>query len=80
MVDHPVLVRSLGVLRSGNAPVIVERTDRDFIGAVLKQLGDAPAALQSDMLPKQNKPDKPWKLYQPMHRTFLHRAGGSGVR
>ncbi len=70
MVEHPVKVRSFGLLRSGDAPVIVERTDQDFLGAVLKQLGDQPTGLQTDVMPKAGRPDKPWKLYQPMHRTF----------
>jgi len=70
MVDHPVQVRSFGLLQSGDAPVIVERTDQDFLGTLLKTLGKAPADLSADVMPKAGRPDKPWKLYQPLHRSF----------
>jgi hypothetical protein len=72
--DHATLLRgaSFSKAPSGQgAPVLLERTDQDFLNAVLDQLGDAGkrADLASD-LAKTREADGTLKLFQPVHRTF----------
>ena len=55
----------------GAAPVLLQRTDQDFVNAVLDQLGDAQKRgdLSAD-LAKEREADGTLKLFQPVHRTF----------
>jgi hypothetical protein len=74
MVDeHPVMLRGVSALKAGAAPVLLERTDEDFIEAILAQLPTDQGRLAlaaTAMHPPVKGPGGALKLYRPVHRTF----------
>ena len=75
VVEHPIVLRGLtlaGVASSaGGGPTIVARTDQDFIGALLDDLGGARAGASVSEHLVRPKPGQPrLKLMQPVHKTF----------
>jgi hypothetical protein len=75
VVEHPVVLRGLtlaGVASSaGGSPTIVARTDQDFIGALLDDLGGSRAGASVSEHLVRAKPGQPrLKLLQPVHKTF----------
>ncbi|HYJ86487.1 MAG TPA: hypothetical protein VEW46_10550 [Pyrinomonadaceae bacterium] len=72
MVDHPVIIRGLSVAGgSGARPTILQRTDQEFIAAILDELsgaGGLQKAVASVATP--NAENAVLKLFQPVHRTF----------
>lgn len=72
MVDDPVIVRGLSVARGGGgAPTILQRTDQEFIPAILDELSSA-GGLQKAVasVATDRHKDGVLKLFQPVHRTF----------
>ena len=75
---HPVVLRGAEAHRGSRGPLLLERTDADFLAAVLSELetgGEkALPAIASDppdpRLPKDRDSNKVLKLQQPVHRTF----------
>ena len=74
MVDeHPVVIRGASFLKAGAAPVILERTDEDFVDAILAQLPTEPGRLAvaaTLMQPPLKGSSAALKLFRPVHRTF----------
>ena len=75
VVEHPVVLRGLTLagLPSGAAggPTLVARTDQDFIGAILDELGGERAApAVSDHLLRVTAGQRHLKLQQPVHKAF----------
>jgi hypothetical protein len=79
MVDYPTQLQSVGVSQvSGKSnlpkainlrPTILQRTEQDFIGAVLDELKKGGvAALKGALAPKTF--DEVLTFLQPVHRTF----------
>jgi len=72
MVDDPAIVRGLSVAGGGGAmPTIVQRTDQDFIAAILDELSGS-GGLQKVVASVSTTTNKNGvlKLFQPVHRTF----------
>ena len=72
MVDHATILRGAGFAGRGAAPVILQRTDQEFVAGVLDQLGreDGRRELQRTSLAATREADGTLKLFQPVHRTF----------
>ncbi len=69
--DHSVLVRGAAVPGAGPGPAILERTEQDFIGALLEELGsDDGLAAAGAHLAQTRDANGVLKLLQPVHRTF----------
>jgi hypothetical protein len=72
MVDDPVIIRGLSVAGGGGgAPTILQRTDQEFIAAILDELS-SDGGLQKAFASVATGSDKDGvlKLFQPVHRTF----------
>jgi hypothetical protein len=70
MVKHPIILRGYGAdpLDDQAAPVLVKRTDPEFVDGVLDKLRErAPRAQLGEPL---DRPGGRLKLRQPIHRTF----------
>lgn len=77
MVDDPVVLRGLSQDGRLNAPLILERTDQEFIPAILDELSredglktinnTAAKTTEKDF---RDKTRNVLKLFQPVHRTF----------
>ncbi|MCP4692441.1 MAG: hypothetical protein GY859_30635 [Desulfobacterales bacterium] len=67
MVDHDIQLN--GLLGNGRGPTILQRTDPDFISAIL---GELPLGLDAEDPSVLNGPGAtpPYTLFQPVHRTF----------
>jgi hypothetical protein len=79
VTDHPILFRGLtfdagsGRLRPSteSRPVLVERTDEDFVAAFLDELrSDEGRKRLARSVRNAGEPSKGLKLLQPVHRTF----------
>jgi hypothetical protein len=71
MVDHPVRLRGLGVPGTVDGPMIIERTDQDFVAAVLDELEDPDGlAIVASTLARTRGSDSALKLFQPVQQTF----------
>jgi hypothetical protein len=73
MVSHDVLFRGASFAGAGRAPVILQRTDADFIANILHDLAteSGRAAIVSTIAaPPQGSRTGRVKLYQPVHQTF----------
>jgi hypothetical protein len=77
MVDDPVIVRGLSVEGGSNAPTILQRTDQEFIPAILGELSladelrtDAGLRKAANSIAQDRDKVGVLKLYQPVHRTF----------
>lgn len=79
MVAHPVILRGLtfdaGSGRpqpsTGSRPVLVERTDEDFLSALLEELRSEPGRRRlASTVRNAGEPAPGLKLFQPVHRTF----------
>jgi hypothetical protein len=75
VVEHPVVLRGLTLAGLASAaaggPTIVARTDQDFIGAILDELGGArPGPSVSEHLARVTAGQPQLKLMQPVHKTF----------
>jgi hypothetical protein len=73
VVEHPVVLRGLTLagLAADAGPTLVARTDQDFIGAILDELGSERAASSvSAHLVRVPAGQAQLKLLQPVHRTF----------
>jgi len=69
--DHSVLVRGAAMPGAGPGPAILERTEQDFIGALLEELGgDDGLAAAGAHLAQTRDANGVLKLLQPVHRTF----------
>jgi hypothetical protein len=72
MVAHPVLLRGASLAGSGSErQLILERTDREFIPAILDELarpGGTADLLRTRVVPRNA--DGVLKLFQPVQRTF----------
>jgi hypothetical protein len=70
MTDHPIELRGLGLMGTGKKPTILERTDQDFIGTTLNEmgLGDHFATLSASVM--QATSNTALHFFQPIHRTF----------
>jgi hypothetical protein len=70
MVDHPIELRGLGLMGTGEKPTLLERTDQDFIGTTLDEMGkgDNFVALSASVM--QATSNTPLHFFQPIHRTF----------
>lgn len=71
MVMDEVILRGASQSGAGRGPTILERTDQEFIPAVLDELG-APEGLNKVLRTLARTKDRTGtlKLYQPVHRTF----------
>jgi hypothetical protein len=71
MVDHDSFLRGLGATRDSGPPLILQRTDDDFVGTTLEQLrtADAYQVVLASAAGARDK-DRTLRLYQPVHRTF----------
>ncbi len=71
MVMDEVILRGASPNGAGKGPTILERTDQEFIPAVLDELG-APEGLNKALrtLARTKDHNGALKLYQPVHRTF----------
>jgi hypothetical protein len=77
MVDDPVIIRGLSIAGGSNPPTILQRTDQEFIPAILSELSlvdDARADLGLQKAASSIARDRDkvgvLRLYQPVHRTF----------
>lgn len=71
MVSHRILLRGLGQLSVGGAPVLLKRTDQDLIPVLLEQLqADKELAGVKPTLAKQPNDPSVLKLFQPVQRAF----------
>lgn len=71
MVEDPVILRGLSIAGGGNAPTILERTDQEFIPALLEELAsDGGLQKVAASLANERDPAGRLKLFQPVHRTF----------
>lgn len=70
MVDHPIELRGLGLMGTGKKPTLLARTDQDFIGTTLDELGrgDQFATLSASVM--QAASNTALHFFQPVHRTF----------
>jgi hypothetical protein len=70
MVDHPIELRGLGLMGAGKKPTLLARTDQDFIGTTLDELGrgDQFATLSASVM--QAASNTALRFFQPVHRTF----------
>ncbi len=70
MVDHPIELRGLGLMGTGKKPTLLERTDQDFIGTTLNEMGigDNFATLSGSVMQATSK--TALHFFQPIHRTF----------
>jgi hypothetical protein len=71
VAEHPIELRGLGLLGTGTQPTLLERTDQDFISALLDEMGkgDQFATLRASVMPA-TAADTPLRFFQPVHRTF----------
>lgn len=77
MVDDPVIIRGLSIAGGSNPPTILQRTDQEFIPAILSELSlvdDARANLgllkTTSTVARDRDKVGMLRLYQPVHRTF----------
>jgi hypothetical protein len=73
MVTHDVLFRGASFAGTGGAPVILQRTDDDFIANILRDVATGPgrsAIVSTIAAPPQGSRTGRVKLYQPVHQTF----------
>jgi hypothetical protein len=70
MVTHGAILRGLGATTSGAGPLILKRTDPDFVRTVLEQArAPAPAELLATVARDTDRAGT-LRLFQPVHRTF----------
>lgn len=71
VAEHPIELRGLGLLGTGKQPTLLERTDQDFISAILDEMGkgDHFATLSTSVMPAAAA-NTSLRFFQPMHRTF----------
>jgi len=77
MVDEPVIIRGLNVAGGGTAPTILQRTDQEFLPAVLSELSltdelrrNAGVLKAVASVAQDRDQAGVLRLYQPVHRTF----------
>lgn len=71
MVDHSVILRGVSASRNLAAPLILQRTDEEFIDAVLDTLStEGGIAAISNSAAKERNRQGALRLFQPVHRTF----------
>jgi hypothetical protein len=71
MVEHPVKLRGADFASLDGPPVILARTEQDFLPVLLQALrGDGRAEAVRQGLPKSRDRDGLVKLFQPVHRSF----------
>lgn len=71
MVGHDSLLRGLGATSDSGPPLILQRTDDDFLGVTLEQLRSPnPFAAVLPSRASVRDEDQILRLYQPVHRTF----------
>ncbi len=69
--DHDVALAGAWSVTADSSPALIERTDEDFIAALLEDLQSADfARLTADHRPAQTGDDGLLRLYQPVHRVF----------
>lgn len=70
MVAHPVILRGLATLAADGPPVVVQRSDADFLPAILAELGGDPGL--RDLLRQTPRLDErgAWSFGQPVHQMF----------
>ena len=72
MVKHPVILRGFGAapLEDEAPPLIVKRTEEDFVQALLDGLGEKESRNELGAPTAADRPNGRLKLSQPMHRAF----------
>src|SRR5262249_52956775 len=71
MVEHPVKLRGATFGVAGGRPTILQRTDQDFLPAILDELKrDTRREAGQKSLPSTRDANSILKLFQPVHRTF----------
>jgi hypothetical protein len=70
MVEHPVILRGVSPNGAIAGPVILERTDQEFIDGILDELTTEGAIGIAKSQAKTVNQDGSLKLFQPVHRTF----------
>lgn len=71
MVEHPVLVRGAGSTGRVQGPLLLRRTEEDFVPALLEDLGDGDGlatVMRGRVTPAPGAPRL--VLHQPVHRVF----------
>jgi len=71
MVEHPVKLRGASFAVTSGSPTILQRTDQDFLPAILEELKrDTRRENILKSLPPTRETNSVLKLFQPVHRTF----------
>jgi hypothetical protein len=72
VAEHPVMLRGAGFLKAGAPPAILERTDEDFVDAILAQLPTEQGrlAVAATLMRPPAGSSAALKLFRPVHRTF----------
>ena len=65
---HDTIVRGLGGLAA--SPLIVQRTDQDFVAGVLDEISDPDPLSKVGLQMFPSTPGASMRLFQPVHRTF----------
>ena len=70
MVTHPVILRGLGATARTAGPLLVKRTDDDFMSAVLRDASDPSLAALLATRVGDHDDAGTLRLFQPVHRIF----------
>ncbi len=71
MVDHAVILRGASFTGAVDAPVILQRTDQEFIPAILEALASQRGREAiAESVASTRDDNHLLKLFQPVHRTF----------
>lgn len=71
MVEHPTLLRGAAIGPANARPLILQRTDDDFLAAVLHELRTAEGRVRVRTSEANDRdPSQVLRLFQPVHRTF----------
>lgn len=69
MVSHPVILRGLGATTTRAAPLVVARTDDDFVDRILDELGQPGLAALLASRAQDHDDNGTLRLFQPVHRV-----------